>query len=162
MFSAVNEILGENEKLEETLNPSVFDSRYFFTYLFVAILILGIVAGTFYVSGNFELPFNPLYLLLLNVLPVLYVLKTEMRRRFIMYHFTDSKIIVEKGIFDKTWQSLYYSDITHAELVQNFEERIFDVSDLHIATAGESSMEVTLNGVKDPHRYHKKVMEGQN
>ena len=158
MFSSVEEILNEGEELEETLNPSLFDTRYFAKYLISLFGILLVSMATVYVTTNFTLPFNGLYLSALVIVPILYGAYTEIGRRFKMYHFTDQKVILEQGILDKNWKSIYYTDITHVEMIQNFEERIFGVSDLYIDTAGEAGTELTLNGIDRPHKYQKKLM----
>ena len=159
MLSSVDKILSEDEVLEETLNPSLFDTRYFARYIVSLLGILIISSLTAYISTNYSLPFNGIYLSSLVVLPILYGAYTEVGRRFKMYHFTDQKIIMEHGILDKQWKSLYYSDVTHVEMIQNIEERIFGVSDLYVDTAGESGTELTLNGVDQPHRIQKMIME---
>lgn len=159
MLSSVDKILGEDEELEETVHPSLFDTKYFTKYLVSLLGILIVSSGTVYVSSNYELPFNAFYLSVLVIIPILYGAYTELGRRFRMYHFTDQKVIMERGILDKKWTSLYYSDITHVEMIQNFEERIFGVSDLFLDTAGEAGTEMTLNGVDQPHRFQKLIME---
>jgi uncharacterized membrane protein YdbT with pleckstrin-like domain len=157
MLSSVEKILEEGEELEETVNSSLFDTRYFAKYVFSLLGVLLVSLGVVYLESNFSLPFEGYYLSALVIIPILYGGYTEVQRRFKMYHFTDRKIILEQGILDKQWKSLYYTDVTHVELIQNIEERIFGVSDLYIDTAGEAGTELTLNGVDRPHYFQKKI-----
>jgi len=76
-----------------------------------------------------------------------------------MYHFTDSQIIEEYGILNKDINTIHYENVTHATLDQDFEERIFSVSDIEIDSAGEAGTEIVLNGVRNAAKYKNMIDE---
>lgn len=157
MFSSADELLERGEELEESIHPSRFDTRFFRLYLVSVLLTLLVAAGVAFEYSRGLLPFSQNYLLAGLALPFLLVVYTEIKRQFVMYHFTDRKVITEKGILNKTIVSVYYSDVTHTQLNQKIQERIFDVSDLEVDTAGEHQTELWLNGLKNPHHYKKLI-----
>ncbi len=157
MFSSVDELLEQGETLEESIHPSRFDTRFFRLYVGVLFLTVLLAASVVFEYTNNMLPFSQNYLLAGFLVPFLLVLYTEVKREFIMYHFTDRKIVTEKGILNKTIVTVHYSDVTHTQLNQKIQERIFDVSDLEVDTAGEHQTELWLNGLKDPQHYKKMI-----
>lgn len=159
MYSTVENLLADDEELLLTANPSIFSAKYFNRYAVSFLIAVAVSAVLVYGYLNLSLPVNPLYGNLLTVLILLYVLKLEVRRRFTMYHMTNFKIIQEKGILNKKWVSINYHQVTHVDMKQNFEERIFGVSNLHIATAGESTRELDMEGMKHSHDLKQRIME---
>ncbi len=157
MFSSVDELLERGEELEESVHPSRFDTRFFRLYLVSFLLTVLVAAGVAFEYSRGLLPFSQNYLLAGLLIPLLLVVYTEFKRQFVMYHFTDRKVITEKGILNKTIVSIYYSDVTHTQLNQKIQERIFDVSDLEVDTAGEHNTELWLNGLKNPQHYKKMI-----
>lgn len=151
MLSQVEKLLGDDEELRTTINPSRYDSRYLNRFVIAGlIMVLGIVSV---LAGWMEVvPFIPLTLLggLGLVVASAFAFFTELRRRFVMYHVTTRKIIEETGIVDKRTVTVPFDRITNTFIEENLEERLFDVGDIHIATAGTDTPEMVLNGVKLP------------
>lgn len=159
MFSSVDKTLADGESLEETVNPSRMDTRYFKNFLFAGFMTILVLVLTIQTATSNILPVHPSYAMALLVAPLIMAGLTELRRRFTMYHLTDKKIIEEKGILNKNWVSINYDDITHVKMNQDIEERVFGVSDIKIDTAGESTTELDMEGLKNPHTYKKKIMK---
>ena len=156
MFSEISRHVDSEEKLQKSAKPSRFDSRYlrkYFLGFFLTLAISGGILGTWYYGYYSRLPFNAIYILNLFFIPLSVFVTAELRRAFTMYHITDQKIVNETGILSKNIVTVYYTNITHTNLNKEFEERIFNVGDLNIATAGQDKMEVVLNGLKDPTKY---------
>lgn len=152
MFSKVDELLDTGEELQRSVNPSAFDTKYVKTLLTALGLFLGV---SILLAANtiFSLGLSTGLLVLLYVLPVIFLLKSSVERRMVMYHFTDREIIEEEGFFDKDFNSIPYERIQDVVLDEELEERIFDVGDLHIRTAGTDNSEQVLNGLRDPESY---------
>lgn len=157
MFSSVEELLADDEELIESVKPAKTDSRYFKGYFLAAVLF--VVLSVLVYGLNVFIGLNPIIAALVVIAPLLIAVKTEVERRFVMYHFTDRKIVVERGIFSKNFYSVNYDKITHVETIESFQERLFNVSDIHLHTAGEDEQEIVLNGVKDASRYRVMIDE---
>ncbi len=155
MFSKIDDYISSGEEKIETIHPSRFDTRHIKgTIIYPGIMIIAITALLGVRMANmFNLGFNPAYITALYTLPVAMMIFYEVRRRFVMYHFTDQQVVEETGIFNKTLNTLHYQNITHSSLDQDFQERIFGVSDIDMDSAGESTTELKLNGVRNAPKY---------
>lgn len=158
MFSKVDELLDSGEELQRSVNPSAFDTKYVRSILAAVVLFLG-VSALLAANTIFSLGLSNLMLVLLYILPAAFLLKSSLERRLVMYHFTDREIIEEEGFFNKDFNSIPYERIQDVVLDEEIEERIFDVGDLHIRTAGTDNSEQVLNGLRDPESY--KVVVGR-
>lgn len=160
MFSKADELMNPEEELIESIHPSRFDSRHIKgTIIIPGLLAFAVTAAVIGSALNY-LPFgSPALFAALYIVPVAVGLFYEVRRRFVMYHFTDSQIIEEYGILNKDINTSHYENITHTTLDQDIEERIFSVSDIEIDTAGEAGTEVMLNGVRNAAKYKNLVDE---
>lgn len=155
MFSKIDDYMSSGEEKIETIHPSRFDTRHIKgTIIYPGVMIIAITALLGVRMANmFNLGFNPAYITALYILPIGMMTFYEIRRRFVMYHFTDKQVVEETGIFNKTLNTLHYQNITHSSLDQDFEERIFGVSDIDMDSAGESTTELKLNGVRNAPKY---------
>ncbi len=160
MFSKADELMNPGEELIESIHPSRFDSRHIKgTLIIPGLLALAVTTAVIGSVLDF-VPFgSPGLFAAVYMLPVATGLFYEVRRRFVMYHFTDSQIIEEYGILNKDINTIHYENITHTTLDQDFEERIFSVSDIEIDTAGEAGTEVVLNGVRNAAKYKNMIDE---
>lgn len=160
MFSKADELMNPGEELIENIHPSRFDSRHIKgTVIIPGLLALAVTAAVIGSVIDF-VPFgSPGLFAILYILPVAVGLFYEVRRRFVMYHFTDSQIIEEYGILDKNINTMHYEKITHTTLDQDIEERIFSVSDIEIDSAGEAGTEIVLNGVRNAAKYKNMIDE---
>ncbi|MFB6241266.1 MAG: PH domain-containing protein [Candidatus Nanosalina sp.] len=152
MFSAVDELTDSDEEVQKSVNPSKFDSKYVKTFLTGVALFLMILAG---MIGNVILDAGipQIYFLVSLILPAAMILRGEIQRRFVMYHFTDREIIEEYGVFSKDFNTIPYERIQDVSLDEEFQERIFDVGDIKVRTAGTDNSEQILNGLRDPESY---------
>ena len=160
MFSKVDELTAADEEVIESINPSRFDTRHIKgTVIFPGIIALVVTAAVIGSVLDF-IPFgSPGIFAAFYVLPIALTLFYDLRRRFVMYHFTDGQIIEEDGILNKNINTIHYENITHTTLDQDFEERIFSVSDIEIDSAGEAGTELILNGVRNAGRYKNLIDE---
>ncbi len=161
MFSKIDDYMSSGEEKIETIHPSRFDTRHIKgTIIYPGVMIIAITALLGVRMANlFNLGFNPAYITALYILPIGMMTFYEIRRRFVMYHFTDKQVVEETGIFNKTLNTLHYQNITHSSLDQDFEERIFGVSDIDMDSAGESTTELKLNGVRNAPKYKSMIDE---
>jgi len=152
-MSGIEELLDAGEEIQQSVNPSRFDTKYIKSYLIAGGLILAIVA-LLIAKSVFELEFLPSNLIAFGLIaPLALIVHGEVKRKFVAYHFTDREIIEENGMLDKNYINIPYSRIQDVSLDTDLEERIFDVGDLHIRTAGTHQSEQILNGLRDPESY---------
>lgn len=160
MFSKVEELTEPSEEVIESINPSRFDSKYIKgTIVVPGILALVVTAAVIGSALNFVSFGSPGIFAAFYILPVALFIFHDLKRYFVMYHFTDEQIIEEDGILNKDINTMHYEKITHATLNQDFEERIFSVSDIEIDSAGEAGTELILNGVRNAGKYKNLIDE---
>lgn len=153
MLSKAEQMLEEGETLAETVHPSRLNRAYLFWYVLGAVLALldGIL---FYLASAGVLPALAWWVYLLVFLAALFLAGTgELRRSFVMYHFTDRKVVKETGILNKSLDTVHYGRVTETVLEETFLQRVFSIGDLYINTAGTDTTEVILTGLKHPERY---------
>lgn len=159
MSSSIEELLAEGEQVQMRTSPSIMDSSFVKSYVIAAALTLGI----FLISVlPFQLPFNTLYLNILLVVPLGIIVKSEVERKFIKYFITSQKVIERRGILSQTTESTMYENITDVKLSKDINERIFDVGDLKINTAGHDGATIRLKGLKDPEEYKRTIENNIN
>ncbi len=159
MFSSIDGYLDEDEVLEASINPSLFDSRNLRWHL-IALVLLAANAAILYTPqlrntlpdmiGEQELLFG-------FSIPLLIMAIVEIRRRFIRYHFTDRKLVRERGILNKHFLEIQYDHITETRLQKPVYERIFGVGDIYVNTAGQDTIELLMHGIRDPEKYKVKI-----
>lgn len=163
MLSKVDEIVDTGETIQKSVHPSMFDQNYVHGYMVTFTLVIAIVgslaANSFILSDQIV---PPLFIAALLVIPALVFIKSDIKRRGIIYHFTDRQIIEEQGILNKDYQSIAYSRVQDVQLNEGMEERMFNVGDLLIKTAGSSGAEVVLEGLKNPESYQRLISKRAN
>lgn len=155
MISSIDDLLLDDEEVRETVTPSRLDFKYFKRYT-LAILI-SIILAALTLGANSLIDLDLFLAVSVILLPILLALESEVERKCAMYHFTNKRVVVERGIFNRRSYSIYYDNVTHLETKQAIHERIFDVSDLHLHAAGEQNEEIVLNGVKGAEKYRKMI-----
>lgn len=162
MLSQIQDFIDNNEKLIETTNPSLFDTNYSKSFIsgtaLILLLITLLVGKAFGFAGS--IPYQ--IILAAFIVPGYLISSVITRRMFVMYHFTDRKIIEEDGILNKEYKSINYDDIDNVKLEEEIEERIFDVGDVYVDTAGRDKTEIILEGLRDPERYQSEITERAN
>lgn len=63
---------------------------------------------------------------------------------------TDDQITLRKGIFSKYTSDVYHSDVRSVQIKQSFMQRILDVGDIDISSAGQSGIEIEIKGIRQP------------
>ena len=79
----------------------------------------------------------------------LWPLSRAMRRRFIKTTITGDRLRYESGLTSKTTRNIQISKIQDVRVDQSVSQRMFNVGDLSIETAGESSR-LTVHNVDNP------------
>ncbi|MFB6115541.1 MAG: PH domain-containing protein [Candidatus Nanohalobium sp.] len=161
MFSDIEEILTEGEQIQERTNPSVLDSKFIGSYILSSVLFVAVIVLTLS-PGLLNLGINGIYFLALLVIPVGIALKAELQRRFVQYYITNKQVIMREGVLNQSTESTMYGNITDVTLNEVINERIFDVGDIRVNTAGHDGTTLVLNGVKDPERYKREIESNIN
>jgi uncharacterized membrane protein YdbT with pleckstrin-like domain len=81
----------------------------------------------------------------LPVLLLLWPLKHHLRNRLIKMTILDDKLRYERGLTTRTTRTILISRVQDVTVHQRVGQRIFNVGDLSIETAGESSRETIFN-----------------
>lgn len=159
MSSDIEDLLANSEEIQKRANPSIMDSSFVKSYLISGLLTVGVLVLAFM---PVDLGFNKLYLLVLLVVPAAIVLKSEIQRNFIKYYITSQQVIEKRGILSQTTESTMYENITDVKLSEAINERIFDVGDIKVNTAGHDGATILLRGLKDPESYKRTIENNIN
>ena len=81
----------------------------------------------------------------LPALLLLWPLKRHLRNRLTKMTILDDKLRYERGLLSRTTRTILISRVQDVTVHQRVGQRIFDVGDLSIETAGESSRETIFN-----------------
>ncbi|MFB6174781.1 MAG: PH domain-containing protein [Candidatus Nanohalobium sp.] len=155
-MSDIQELLTQGEQVEVKTSPSMLDTKFIGHYIVASLLFVGIIALAL-TPGLLGLNISSIYFLVLLLLPVAVVLKSEVQRRFVQYYITNQQVIMRRGILNQKTESTMYNNITDVTLNKKFNERIFDVGDIKVNTAGHDGTTLILNGVKGPEEYKRKI-----
>jgi uncharacterized membrane protein YdbT with pleckstrin-like domain len=63
---------------------------------------------------------------------------------------TDKRTIQRRGLFSKHTTEVVHRDVRNIQVSQSIFQRIFDVGNLGISSAGQSGVEIQFNGLRDP------------
>ena len=67
------------------------------------------------------------------------------------YYITNKRIYAQAGLFSKRSRNINFNKITDITIHQNIFEKMFNISNLGVQTAGMSGRpEITFLGIKDP------------
>lgn len=159
MSSGIDDLLASNEEVQKSTSPSIMDSKFVKSYIVSAVLAIAIITVSLL---PMNVGFNKLFLLVLLVGPALIIFKSELERRFINYYITSQQVIERRGIFSQTTESTMYENITDVKLSEAINERIFDVGDIKVNTAGHDGATIRLRGLKDPESYKRLIENNIN
>ncbi|MEM7784997.1 MAG: PH domain-containing protein [Planctomycetota bacterium] len=65
---------------------------------------------------------------------------------------TNERVRLRKGILSRSITEVWHQDIRNVQLNQTVFQRIFGVGSLGISSAGQSGLEIAVNGMPDPER----------
>jgi len=65
---------------------------------------------------------------------------------------TNERVTLRKGILSKHTNEVYHTDIRNVQISQGMFQRMFRAGKIGIACAGQSSIEITVNGLPDPEK----------
>lgn len=63
---------------------------------------------------------------------------------------TDVRISLRKGILSKHTNEVYHTDVRNVKVAQSMLQRIFNVGEIGVATAGHGGVEIIVPGIPDP------------
>jgi uncharacterized membrane protein YdbT with pleckstrin-like domain len=97
------------------------------------------------------------WLMALPPLVLLWPLSRWLRRRFTKATVSGDRLRFEMGAMSKTTRNIQLSKLQDARVEQRFLQRLFNVGDLSIETAGEASR-LTIPNVDDPQALADEIM----
>jgi membrane protein YdbS with pleckstrin-like domain len=65
---------------------------------------------------------------------------------------TDRKVTLRRGLLTKDINEVRHEDIRNLRLTQGVLQRVLDVGNIGLSTAGQSGVEIEVNGLPRPHR----------
>ena len=65
---------------------------------------------------------------------------------------TDERTTLRKGILSKYINEVYHTDVRNVQISQSFFQRIFDVATIGISSAGQSGLEIEVQGIRQPQK----------
>ena len=63
---------------------------------------------------------------------------------------TTSRVVPRQGILSKSLNEVRHEHIRNVQLRQSFLKRVFNVGSLGVSTAGQSGVEIAVDGIPDP------------
>jgi len=115
-------------------------------YLLVVLIVVASVVALMRIQMPPDVP--PPWQTWIPWLPVLLLLwpvKRHLRNRLTKMTILDDKLRYERGLLSRTTRTILISRVQDVTVHQRVGQRIFDVGDLSIETAGESSRETIFN-----------------
>ncbi len=65
---------------------------------------------------------------------------------------TNEQTTLRKGILSKYTNDVFHSNVRNIQVRQSFLQRLFNVGWVGISSAGQSGLEIELNGIQDPEK----------
>ncbi len=72
------------------------------------------------------------------------------QKRALVLRLYDDRVFLEKGVLSKNYTEVFIKDIRTVNVKQGLTQRIFNIGDVMIATAGTFGYEVAAYGLPDP------------
>ncbi len=152
----------EDEKVLLRLNPKMFRQAplTFLLYLLLPMLAFGLIPLQQFRPALFPdvsflwslYIFLPLTVLLLVPL-FIWWLRTKARTLVV----TNKKSRLRTGILSKDVSEVYHSHVRNVKINQNFFQRLLGVGDVRISSAGQSGIEIQINGIYRPDRVNEVI-----
>ncbi len=115
-------------------------------YIIVIVIVAASVVALMHIQMPDQLPpaLQP-WIPWLPVLLLLWPVKRHFRNRLTKMTILDDKLRYERGLTTRTTRTILISRVQDVTVHQRIGQRIFNVGDLSIETAGESSRETIFN-----------------
>ena len=97
-------------------------------------------------------------LLAIPALGLLILAVRHMRRRLIKLTILDDRLRYETGLLSKSTRTMELTKIQDVRVDQQLGQRLLDVGDLSLETAGESSR-IVMRSIDNPHAAADKILE---
>lgn len=75
---------------------------------------------------------------------------------------TNEQTTLRKGILSKHTNDVFHNNVRNIQVRQTVMQRLFNVGWIGISSAGQSGLEIEINGIKDPHRVKEIIDEHRN
>lgn len=126
---------------EINIHPSWFHyiSQFFFAFVFFAVTIVMYIKEVNlwpYVAGSFGI------IILLRIL---------LQRISFTYNITKDCVRSRKGLIARDESEIRITDIREVRVFQSIGQRIFGIGNIYFASAGTGGVEVSFEGVGNPH-----------
>jgi uncharacterized membrane protein YdbT with pleckstrin-like domain len=82
----------------------------------------------------------------------------HMRRRLIKLTILDDRLRYEAGVLSKSTRTMELTKIQDVRVDQTLGQRLLDIGDLSLETAGETSR-IVMRSIDDPHAAADKILE---
>jgi len=126
-----------------------------FGYLLCVLLAIVIAAYLPYIHNDDQRMWA---LLLIPALGLLILAVRHMRRRLIKLTILDDRLRYETGVLSKSTRTMELSKIQDVRVDQKLGQRMLDIGDLSLETAGESSR-IVMRSIDNPHAAADKILE---
>ncbi len=136
---------------EVVIRPTVKFVKAGYSIIFLLIVAAGIL------QVNFLAPEQPPWLPLVTGLLLLWPLQRHLSRRLTKATITGDKLRYETGLLSKSTRSIQLSKIQDVRVDQSLSQRLFDVGNISIETAGEASR-LTMENIDNPQVVADEVM----
>lgn len=139
--------------LPAELRPSRLSPHFVKGYIVGIGGAAAVAVGVAFLGESFTfLPFPPWYLYALALLPLVLVVRAEIRRHHHDYEFRADRVMVRNGVHTVEQEDVPYAKITDVSSVTPPWESLVDVGDLEIHIAGTDKA-VPIIGVKHPQQW---------
>jgi len=153
--------LSKDEKISLFFKPS--RKKIIWKYALIIFLIFFSIAEIFLkVVPESYLSSTPIIMslsLILLIYALFMLVSFEYRIWSERYAITNQRLIHSSGIFHEVFQSKSYRYITNISLHQNLYDKVFNIGDIEIRSAGGMEDVITLKSVSDPLKV-KKMLSG--
>jgi len=148
----------QREKTISVIRPSIVRNRPVRFFICVIMLVFAIIPLT---SEAIPTP-AILYSVLTLIIAPIVLLKWLLRSFFTVYSITDRRIIAKSGILRRSTNEVRHSDIRNIQADQSVFQRVFMVGNVAISSAGQSGIELTMVGIKNPQQIVNLIRQYQN
>jgi uncharacterized membrane protein YdbT with pleckstrin-like domain len=112
--------------------------------IFWYLLIIGILAGAYFLSGWPRIGAIALAALILIIVEITRIVNAVI--------IDDAKLTLSSGLLNVHTITVYYSEITDIKISQNLWERILNYGKIYVNTSGRTEYELVERNIPRPHK----------